>query len=62
MAYDKGTTDADFGEPVWNEFTSDPFAVDLMLEKITDNFVQDMSHPLVKKLGLQAAAGKRESE
>ena len=60
MAYDKGTTDADFGEPTWNEFTTDPYAIDLMLEKITDNFVQDMSHPLVKRLGVQALAGKVE--
>ena len=62
MAYDRGSTDVDFGEPVWNEFTLDPCAVDLMLEKITDNFVEDMSHPIVKKLGLQATTAAEEAQ
>ena len=62
MAYDKGTTDVDFGEAVWNEFTYGPDAVDLMFAKIKDYFVEDMSHPIVKKLGLQATTVAEEAQ
>ena len=62
MAYDKGTTDVEFGEPAWNEFTYEPDAIDLMFEKMKDNFIEDMSHPIVKKLGLQATTAAEEAQ
>ena len=61
-AYDKGTTDAEFGHPMWNGFTLEPNAIDLMFDKLKDNFLEDMSHPLVKKLGLQATTAAEEAE
>ena len=62
MAYDKGTADIEFGEPTWNEFTFEPDAIDLMFEKMKDNFIEDMSHPMVRKLGLKATTAAEEAE
>ena len=32
-----------------------------MFEKMKDNFIEDMSHPIVKKLGLQATTAAEEA-